>query len=633
MLPRRTAALAAAALSSAAVLVVSGPTTAPVAAAPRAETVRSGSFALAGADADAYPLPGDLRRVRSTELSAGRTADRYQQVVGGAAVFGAQVTVLRDAAGEVDAVIGAHFPGLRPVGPVEQTGADARAVVEDAIGERGDWTTRLRLDPASGRFYYAVESIRAWHRPVRWVDARTGRVRKAYDAFAEGSGTGVRGDRRTLDTTPAAGGFALRSADGRHATYDAGDGGSLPGALMTDADDLWDATSNKFRSPDQRPGVDAHYYTGVVDRFFRETFGRDGLDGHGTPVVSTVHVGKKYCNASWNGEQMSYGDGGGKDCLPLSGALDVVAHELTHGITDHTSDLVYEGESGALNEAFSDIVATTAEFHAARTGTDPGATPDWRIGEDAVVARRGFRNMADPHEYGDPDHYAERYTGTEDAGGVHINSAIPNHAYHLLVEGGRNAGCGGAPSGHTHAAHCDVTVTGIGLDRAAQVFYDAFTSLPEYASFCDARNATAAVAAAGTADVQSVRDAWAAVGVTGDCTPAGPPPPPCESDDAATVPFESPHPYGNEGDCTWTYEHGSPGFAFRFSLLDTEEGYDVVQVRDGTGAVVAEYTGTARKPVVSPCLATSTGSVRLVTDETVTAQGFVVDAALPCTPR
>jgi bacillolysin len=396
---------------------------------------------------------------------------------------------------------------------------------------------------------------------------------------------------------------------------------------MTDADDVWDLSRANWASPDQRPGVDAHYYAGVVDDFYGEVFNRDSIDDQGMTIVSRIHYSRHYCNAFWNGENMTYGDGDGRTCLPLSGGLDVVGHELTHGVTEFTSNLIYENESGALNEAFSDMMGNTIEFYADANGLDPAASPDWRIGEDVIPDTQGFRNMGDPQEFGDPDHYSELFTGPEDNGGVHTNSGIANHAYYLAVNGGQNAGCGGSVSGHTHTADCDVTVPAVGLDTAAQVFFDGFTALPEYANFCDARNSTVAVAGA---DANAIGAAWDAVGVHAGCTPGTPPPPPCVGDDNASIPFESPHPYGNLGDCTWTYDNGSAGFAFHFSLLDTEKDFDYVYVKDADGNVLATYTGTFRRAVTSPCIPTSTGSVQLVTDPAVTAQGFTVDAVEPC---
>ena len=161
------------------------------------------------------------------------------------------------------------------------------------------------------------------------------------------------------------------------------------------------------------------------------------------------------------------------------------------------------------------------------------------------------------------------------------------------------------------------------------MFYQGFTSLTEYANFCDARSATMAVAGKSR---KAINSAWAAVGVKSGCAPALPPPPPCTSDPNAQIPFESPHPYGNNGDCTWTYDNGSAGFAFHFSLLETEAGYDYVYVKDANGNVLATYDGTHPLPggVTSPCIPTSVGSVQLVTDQAVTDQGFTVDAVEPC---
>ncbi len=591
----------------------------------------SGSFALSGQAAREFVVPSDVVAVRSWSDAHGRGVTRYQQMVGGASVLGGQITVTRDAGGTIVTAIGAYFPGLQPKNTASISATRARGIVQREVGTGGQWRTTLRLDPATASLFYEVQSLRADSRPVRWIDAGNGAVRKAFDALAEGDGTGVKGDVKSVDSRPASGGgFELVAPDGRRATFDAGNK-QVRGTLMVDADDHWNLTQSAFRSPDQRPGVDAHYYADVVDDFYGSTFGRDSIDDNGMQIISTVHFANRYCNAFWNGIQMTYGDGDARTCLPLSGGLDVVGHELTHGVTEFTSGLIYENESGALNESFSDMMGNTIEFYAASVGRDPAGTPDWLIGEDVIIAPDvflGFRNMADPAEDNDPDHYSELLVGAEDNGFVHSNSGISNHAYYLALTGGQNAGCI-AQNGHpaTHTADCDVTVSGIGVDRAADIFYDGFTSLPEFANFCDARNATVAVAGA---DKPTIRDAWTAVGVHDGCTPAVPPPPPCIGDDTATIPFESPHPYGNNGDCTWTYDNGTGGFAFHFSLLDTEQGFDFVTVRDGNGAVLATYTGTARRGATSPCITTPTGSVQLTSDASVVAQGFIVDAAVPC---
>lgn len=616
--------------SGAAVAVAGGSSADPAPVSP------SGSFALSGADAAAYRLPADLRQVRSQPLSGGRTQVRYQQYVDGAAVAGAQVTVIRSVGGVAETVIGAHHDGLSAGNPRLLTSTRARAVVTGLIGARGRWSATYQLDPRSGRTFYAVESIRSDQRPVRWVDAATGKVVKAYDALTHGDGTGVKGDTKPVDSTLDAGTglYQLRSADRRKVTYDNQNRKNTP-IVMTDADDHWDLAGTA--SPGQPAGVDAHYYADVVDDYYGAVFGRNSIDGNGMVIKSRVHFDSRLCNASWNGEWMSYGDGDGRGCKALSGALDVVGHELSHGVTDHTSDLIYENQSGALNESFSDMMGNSIEFWAEVNGRDPSVEPDWLIGEDVVSQRGdatpGFRNMADPAQDGDPDHMVDLYTGTADGGGVHTNSGIPNHVYFLAVEGGQNRGCtaGQWRTGPTHTEDCGVTVSPVGLAAAEQIFYDGFSSLNAWANFCDARNATVATATArGLGEQVGIGQAWEAVGVHAGCTTGTEPPPPCVGDDTASLPFGTPDGYGNNGDCTWTFDNGSAGFAFHFSLLDVEKDFDYVYVRDGNGQLLATYTGLYRRGVTSPCITTPTGSVNLVSDPGVVDRGFVVDAVVPC---
>ncbi len=605
-----------------------------------AATSTAGSFALSGAEAAAYRLPDDVTKVWSSTLPGGLTQTRYQQYVGNASVLGGQVTVIRDASGTATSVIGAHFPGLTAVNDKDLTRTDARSVVAKRIGARGDWTSKLRIDPRTGKRFFEVDSVRATARPVRWVNAANGNIIKAFNAVAHGEGTGVKGDTKTIETTKNGNVYELRSPDGRQRTLDAGNG-TTSASLMTDPDDVWNTNKKKMTSPSQAPGVDAHYYAGVVDDFYGDTFGRDSIDGQGMEIISVTHYDRNYCNAFWNGAYMTYGDGDGRTCLPLSGGLDVDGHELTHGVTDFTSNLIYENESGALNEAFSDMMGNTIEFYAAKHNLDPAAQPDFLIGEDVINTpgdpTPGFRNMGDPMQDGDPSHISQKYTGTADNGGVHTNSGIANHAYYLAVNGGSNASC---TANKYHGVlltgdDCKIAVPALGLDTAAQVYYAGFSSLPEYANFCDARRATEAAAGGSTTGKQNptskaVGLAWDAVGVHNGCKPGTPPPPPCVGNANATLPIESPHPYGNNGDCTWTYNNGSAGFKFHFASLDMEKDYDYVYVKDANGNVLDTYTGTAAGGFDSSCIPTATGSVQMVTDPGVVAQGFVIDSVTRC---
>lgn len=142
-------------------------------------------------------------------------------------------------------------------------------------------------------------------------------------------------------------------------------------------------------------------------------------------------------------------------------------------------------------------------------------------------------------------------------------------------------------------------------------------------------NSSATLAVAGKSR-KSVDQAWAAVGVKRGCEPAVPPPPPCVGDPTAQIPFESPHPYGNNGDCTWTFDNGQAGFRFHFDQLETESGYDYVYVYDGNGKKLAKYDGPHPLGQSSPCITTRVGSVRLTTDAAVLDEGFHVDAVEPC---
>ena len=205
-----------------------------------------------------------------------------------------------------------------------------------------------------------------------------------------------------------------------------------------------------------------------------------------------------------------YGDGDGRSWGFLAGALDVIAHEWTHGVTDFSSNLIYRNESGALNEAFSDIMGAAVEFfnQPAGGGRDQA---DWRIAEDAVLQAPGFlRSLNNPIATGHPDHYSlRRFIGTSiDDGGVHFNLTIATHAFYLAVAGGRNRVSG-------------ITVAGVGManiERMEKVFYRAFTMLmTPNSQFSDARRATLQAAAdlygAGSNDHAQVEAAWTAVGV------------------------------------------------------------------------------------------------------------------------
>ena len=256
----------------------------------------------------------------------------------------------------------------------------------------------------------------------------------------------------------------------------------------------------------------AHNYAIATYDYFLANHGRDSIDDAGMTLISRVHYNRNYNNAFWDGTQMTYGDGDGTTFVPLSQDADVVAHELTHGVTERSSNLIYQNESGALNEAWSDIFGALVDRQEGATGADI-----WLIGEDIytpAIPGDALRDMADPESAGDYDYYPTRYTGTSDNGGVHWNSGIANLAFKLLVTGGTH------PRGKT-----SVNVTAIGFDKAGDIFYDANNNcLTASSNFAAARGCTADAAATlyGAAEEAAVHEAWDAVGVPYPTPPAPP---------------------------------------------------------------------------------------------------------------
>jgi vibriolysin len=251
----------------------------------------------------------------------------------------------------------------------------------------------------------------------------------------------------------------------------------------------------------------AHNYAIATYNYYFNNYGRDSIDDAGLTLNSRAHYDRNYNNAFWDGTQMTYGDGDGVTFIPLSQDADVVAHELTHGVTERTSGLIYQNESGALNEAWSDIFGAMVDRQEGATGADI-----WLLGEDIYTPNTpgdALRNMADPAEFGDYDWWPTRYTDIIDNGGVHSNSGIANLAFQLLVDGGTH------PRGKS-----SVNVPSIGFAAAAGIFYNANVAcLTPSSNFVAARYCTADVF--GGTHTAAVNAAWDAVGVPND-----PPPPP-----------------------------------------------------------------------------------------------------------
>jgi Zn-dependent metalloprotease len=272
------------------------------------------------------------------------------------------------------------------------------------------------------------------------------------------------------------------------------------GALITDADNNW---GNNTTSDRASAAVDAHFGAGVTWDYYLLVHGRSGIDNDGLGALSRVHYRRGYKNAFWSDscKCMTYGDGDGANFSALV-SLDIAGHEMTHGVTSATADLIYDNQSGGLNEAISDIFGTMVEFFAAAHGA--AKAPNYWIGEDVFTpgtAGDALRYMDNPTQDGKSIDSLADYADFLD---VHRTSGIANNAFFLLAEGGTHR-IGGV-------------VTGIGRGAAEQIFYRALTvyMIPSE-TFSQARAHTTQAAVdlfgPGSQQVLSVGQAWSAVGV------------------------------------------------------------------------------------------------------------------------
>ncbi len=427
---------------------------------------------------------GELSTRRVLKDARGQSHERVAQSFKGVPVFGAQAILHLGADGSVESVTDrlVRDPRVSTTPKLRADEATRIAIgrVGGSVGLVGNPKSELVILPEDGgarlTYFVRLETVTAEGEPSLphlFIDAETGEVVREYDNLQTGR---------------------------NRKTYTAKNRTTLPGSLL--------------RSEGQAPISDAvanaaHDNAGFTYDFYFSKFGRDSYDGAGTALTSTVHYSRNYVNAFWNGTQMVYGDGDNVQSKALT-VLDVVAHELTHAVTDTSSELVYANESGALNEAMSDIFGASVE--AFRDGVVTGNT--WKIGEECwtpATAGDALRYMNDPAIAGDYDYYPTRYTGTSDNGGVHWNSGIANLAFQLMVSGGTH------PRGKTTTVVPSLDANAYNsIMKGAAIFYRANTVyLTPGSTFSDARGATAQAATDlyGATAAAAVNAAWTAVGV------------------------------------------------------------------------------------------------------------------------
>lgn len=489
----------------------------------------------------------------------GRKIERLDQFYDGVRIWGADVVRNSDR-GVPISIFGVLAPELSVQTRSRLTAETATTAIVEAAGVGASvlGVPELLVFPTdSGEYrlaYEAVVRMPAQHDVIRLIaDAVTGQELLRYSAIktqsAVGTGRGVLGDQKKLSVSRVGASYVtwdqlrpptilthdFRGDLQRFKSFELGHLSLTTADLASKADNVWTDPAV----------VDAHAHTGMALDYYYKRFSRNGIDGRNKPVfiltnalsqqaalsVSTLDL-LKYATAAYaisegGLDYLFFGNGlppgfyldtTGQNSTYYAGALDVVAHELTHLVVNNSSRLIYRNEAGALNEAFADMMGKGVEFFYRPAGSAVGQA-DYTLGKDISRAVRpgalnGIRSMANPGLFGDPDHYFYRFWRLNDRGQapdngyVHSNSGIANHAFYLSIEGG------------THRVS-RLSVSGVGATNREQIeraFFRAFTLLmPANSTFVTARAATTQAArdlyGVGSTAERAVDQAWTAVGV------------------------------------------------------------------------------------------------------------------------
>lgn len=445
---------------------------------------------------------------------------RFNQHINGIPVWGKELLLHFNASGEIYQFNGDYLPDGTMPDPI------AMLFAEDAIDATKIHLNAEQLDkPTAELVYYSREShepVLAWKVDARpklnqwyhyFVDAQDGhiihRINNMHTSVAQSSGLDLTGAKVNfnswlsndvyfmLDPT-----FPLNDVTPEYDPIN-NDLNAKGDTIIVDAnnqstfDNLLHVTSRSANTGWDATAVSVMHNTRIIYDYYLENFGRKSLDDNNMNLLSVIHFDQDWAQAAWNGQAMIYGDGDGQLFGSLAKCFDVAAHEMTHGVITHTANLIYENQSGALNESFADIFAVLM---------DP---EDWTLGEDCTIASPGYlRNLQDPSDAlsKQPSKFSDYVnlpnTENGDNGGVHINSGIPNHAFYL-------------------------TAKDLGHQSTGKIYYRALnTYLTASSQFIDAREALEQSATdlfgATSKELKAVSLAWDTVEVTEETTgPAG----------------------------------------------------------------------------------------------------------------
>ncbi|MEV0457802.1 M4 family metallopeptidase [Catellatospora methionotrophica] len=494
---------------------------APADAAAKARSVGATATDIHASVGDGYTVD------RVITDADGSTHTRYHRTYRGLRVHGGDFVVAKAPGGRYKGAMSASKSPLT-LSITPKVGADRAAGVARSRFSgtvTGVGAAELFVDASSGTGRLAWETVvEGWRgdgqTPSRLhvvTDAVSGAHIGAFDEIETVGGTGASlysGTVPVQATLSAGAYYMMDPLHGNARTCDMNNGTSTC-TVFADTDNVWGTGTTASR---QSAAVDAQFGAAKTHDYYLNVHGRNGIMGNGVGVMSRVHYGNAYANAFWDGTQMTYGDGAG-NARPLV-ALDVAAHEMTHGLTDQlvSGGLTYSGEPGGLNEATSDILGTAVEFYAG-VASDPG---DYQIGEK--INRNGngtpTRYMYNPSLDGASASCWSTSTKSLD---VHYSSGVANHFFFNLAEGtgatayGTSTPCGAAPA-----------VVGIGRAKAEKIWYRAldvsFLSNTSYvntvspANTARAHTLTAAAYLHGScsAEYKAVQAAWTSVNVAGN---------------------------------------------------------------------------------------------------------------------
>jgi len=378
-------------------------------------------------------------------------------------------------------------------------------IVENNLSESKAVRSQLNL-----AYKFNIYAAKPVSRAFIYVNAITGEIESVNAIIKNAAEIGSADTRysgtKSIATDSYNSSYRLRdfTRGGGIETYDCNEGTSYTRAVdFTDTDNNW--TAAEYDNADKDNGaLDAHWAGLATYDYFNNTHNRNSFDGNGAAVKAYVHYSSNYDNAYWNGSVLTFGDGSSFDILT---SLDVYGHEFGHAVCSYTANLAYQNESGALNEAFSDIWGCVIEFYNAPE------KDTWLMGEDLGTA---LRSLVDPKSKGLPDTYmgenwfplASRPTSSNDYGGVHYNNGPFCHWFYLLSEGGSGTNDNGD----------SYSISSIGIDKAEKIAYRVesvyMTSSSDYA---DARTYSIQAAidfyGAGSNEEMQVTNAMYAIGV------------------------------------------------------------------------------------------------------------------------